>query len=438
MDIKGAKEKVEKEIRALRKEKKKGIRRICVEIEECDPLLWLRSQKFEKIFYWKDRSSSFSVSALGELISIKGGKIDEIFGKIKEYLERYPEIRFFGGSKFPSKKRGDEWILFPDCYFFIPEFELVEKDRKTFLVCNIRTPVEDSFLERLEKIEEGKEVKEANKAIYSERLDKPDKEKWKEMVREVIEEIERKELVKLVLARRSTFRLLNPFDVFSFLKDQREESYHLIFQPAKGISFISMSPERIYFRKDIEIETEAVAGTRKRGSNEKEDREISEELRKSKKELLEHRLVSKVLEEKMRNICSSFSIKEKEAILKLSYMQHLCTRFSGRLMPNVSDQDIIKSIYPNPAIGGYPVERAVEKINKIEEFDRGWYSGVFGWIGKESAEFIVTIRSALILEDKMHIYSGAGIVEGSDPEKEWEELNSKIENFTSALRCLKT
>ncbi len=434
MDIKGAKEKVEKEIKALRKEREKGIRRICVEIEECDPILWLSSQNFEKRLYWKDRDSSFFVSALGELISIKGEGIDEIFEKTKGYLEKYPEVRFFGGFRFPSKKRGDEWIPFPNYYFFIPEFELVKRDKKTFFVCNTMMPVEDSFLERLSWIEEGKEVKRSKEVVYSERVDKPGKEEWKERVEEVIGEIERKEVTKLVLARRSTFRLLNPFDTFSFLRDQREKSYHLIFQPSKGISFVSMSPERVYFRNGMKIETEAVAGTRRRGSNEVEDRMLSEELRKSRKEILEHRLVSRLLEEKMKVMCSSFSIEEEEEVFKLSHMQHLYTKFSGRLMPHISDQDIIKFLYPNPAIAGHPVDRAVEKINRIEGFDRGWYSGVFGWIGKESAEFIVSIRSALVFKDIMHIYSGAGIVEGSDPEKEWEELNSKIENFTSALK----
>ena len=91
-------------------------------------------------------------------------------------------------------------------------------------------------------------------------------------------------------------------------------------------------------------------------------------------------------------------------------------------------------LYPNPAIAGYPVKNSLKRIEEIERFDRGWYSGPFGWIGCNSAEFVVAIRSALIIDNFLHLYAGAGLVNGSDPASEWKELDNKILNFISILK----
>jgi len=241
----------------------------------------------------------------------------------------------------------------------------------------------------------------------------------------------------VVLARKTTFKLREPFDIYSFLKDPRwedERTYHFFIQLAPLLFFVGMSPERIYFRKNNYIETEAVAGTRSRGKTAEEDKRFSKELKNSVKELQEHRLVSNMLKEKMSSLCDSVRLELKEEILKLSYMQHLYTKFSGKLVNGISDDIIISALYPNPAIAGYPINKSLKKIEEVERFARGWYSGPFGWITHNSAEFIASIRSALIIDNFLHLYSGAGLVSGSDPLDEWKELDNKIINFTKLLK----
>ena len=76
----------------------------------------------------------------------------------------------------------------------------------------------------------------------------------------------------------------------------------------------------------------------------------------------------------------------------------------------------------------------MNEIENIEKFDRGWYAGPVGWIGREEAEFAVAIRSGLVFEDELHLYSGAGIVKGSNYESEWEEVENKIEGFMNVIR----
>jgi menaquinone-specific isochorismate synthase len=65
----------------------------------------------------------------------------------------------------------------------------------------------------------------------------------------------------------------------------------------------------------------------------------------------------------------------------------------------------------------------------LEGFDRGWYAGPVGWVGPEAAEFTVAIRSGLLFQKSLSLYSGAGIVRGSTPDEEWDEIEQKIIDF---------
>ena len=72
-------------------------------------------------------------------------------------------------------------------------------------------------------------------------------------------------------------------------------------------------------------------------------------------------------------------------------------------------------------------------IEKLEPFDRGWFAAPVGWVGNDAAEFAVGIRSGLVDGHKLHLYSGAGIVQGSLAEEEWREIDLKLTSFLAAL-----
>ena len=73
------------------------------------------------------------------------------------------------------------------------------------------------------------------------------------------------------------------------------------------------------------------------------------------------------------------------------------------------------------------------EIARLEPFNRGWYAAPIGWIGSHDAEFVVGIRSAFVEPGKLSLYSGAGIVKGSDPDQEWDEVENKIRDFVEIL-----
>lgn len=94
---------------------------------------------------------------------------------------------------------------------------------------------------------------------------------------------------------------------------------------------------------------------------------------------------------------------------------------------------MLLALHPTPAVGGYPTREALAAIRKLEPFERGWYAGPVGWMSRASSEFAVAIRSGLVRSDTLTLFSGAGIVSGSEPQAEWDEIEHKIGDFTNVL-----
>ncbi|KAG2254254.1 hypothetical protein Bca52824_084390 [Brassica carinata] len=96
--------------------------------------------------------------------------------------------------------------------------------------------------------------------------------------------------------------------------------------------------------------------------------------------------------------------------------------------------EILAALHPTPAVCGLPAEEARLLIKEIESFDRGMYAGPVGFFGGKESEFAVGIRSALVEKGLgALIYAGTGIVAGSNPTSEWNELDLKISQFTKSI-----
>ena len=119
--------------------------------------------------------------------------------------------------------------------------------------------------------------------------------------------------------------------------------------------------------------------------------------------------------------------------MRLAQGRHLYSRLSGRLEEGVTDLNLLEKMHPTPAVGGVPTEVALHAIDSLEDFDRGWYAGPIGWIGRDSAEFAVALRCGVLHHHTLTLFSGAGLVKGSEPGSEWLEIEQKITDFTKIL-----
>ena len=251
-----------------------------------------------------------------------------------------------------------------------------------------------------------------------------------EAVDRALQEFQSGPLEKVVLARKSCLELtetITPFALVEILAGGAPACFHFCLQPtANSGAFLGASPELLFRREGSRLESEAVAGTRPRSLDTVEDERLESQLLKMSKEQLEHRLVVDSLETTFCELCADFSQDSSPSVLKLSRVQHLRTAFSGQLNDGVGDDAILRAFHPTPATCGSPCDSAARFIAVNELFDRGWYAGPVGFVSRDEAEFAVAIRSMLWLGRKTHVYAGAGIVDGSESEREWSELEDKI------------
>jgi menaquinone-specific isochorismate synthase len=306
-------------------------------------------------------------------------------------------------------------------------------------ICNLIHPNDNSLIRLARDLEKvvfkEAELKSSLPGI-SEVTYWPGHDRWQDMINSALQDINGGEFDKIVLARKIEIDLLSkpdPFSILAVLRNSNHQTVSFCFQPEPDAIFIGATPELLYRRDGRQIKSEALAGTRPRGNNPDEDAKLAKDLISDEKELREHFFVTRSLERNLGRLCPQLESNGRVSVLKLAQIQHLYVPFKGSLNPDVTDGDILESIHPTPAVGGYPDKSVLPILHEIEPFNRGWYAAPIGWTASDSATFAVAIRSALVIKNKLFLYSGAGIVEGSSPEKEWEELENKIYHFKKVL-----
>lgn len=259
----------------------------------------------------------------------------------------------------------------------------------------------------------------------------PNYDQWAKTVINITNSINSKKYNKIVLARKKDYgfkKIANPAAILMNLKEALFSRYNFLFQFKKEAAFIGSSMERLYKRSERKIESEGIAGSIERGQDEVSDKNQSDLLLKSKKDNLEQDFVVSFIQKNLSVLCEQLNYSKKE-ILKLKESFHLKSLFTGYLKADVTDIDIINNLHPTPAVGGSPWAVTSDLFTQFEPFHRGWYAGLVGYIGADSADFSVALRSGLIYNNTLSLYAGVGIVQGSEPEKEWEEGNWKIKNY---------
>jgi menaquinone-specific isochorismate synthase len=415
------------------------------------PIDWVRAQPSTEAAYWSGRAATRTVAASGaaDVASSASAPIDyDALGRaLTDRLDdASPLARYYGGVRFDAAQpkapnRPDaRWAPFGTYRFVLPRFELIESGDRRRLACNLVLPRDadrvGEIVAALDAMALPVPDEHTSLPRPYHRQDVPDHEEWTRMVRWALDAIEGGRLDKVVLARRVALALgaaMDPLLVLSHLEPATPGCYHFAVRPANGSAFVGASPERLFRREGDQVVSEAVAGTRPRGETEAEDAALREALLNSPKERREHAFVRDAIRDDLETVCTSVHVPDEVGELALARGRHLHARLTGTLRPGATTTDILKELHPTPAVGGVPTEDAVAAIRAQEPFDRGWYAGPVGWVGREDAEFTVGLRAGLVEEDRMALFSGAGIVDGSVPDREWEEIEQKIGDFAAIM-----
>ncbi|MDZ7316429.1 MAG: isochorismate synthase [candidate division KSB1 bacterium] len=418
-----------------------SIGRVEVPVEGLDLLHFLNGQKAAARIFWSKRDQSERIAAIGAVHHLISNS-PKIFQTIHHRLATADDgVRYFGGMRFdPSRPMEEIWQPFAKYHFILPRFELVSHADGERLAMNfLLSPDTDStqlYRDCRREVEEWllppQPFAETALPAVMEHSEIPNREAWEIMVNSALDAIRKGDLIKIVLAGKTMLRLeksVSPWLLLDYLLKKNGRTFHFALQFNPRSAFIGMSPECLFERRDSTIFTEAVAATRPRGFSDEEDERLALEMRASDKDQREHRLVQKMILEKLTPLCRHIEQVTTEQVVKLTHVQHLVSEFSAELRKEVTDGHLILALHPTPAVGGLPGRQAIDAIAQLEPFDRGWYAAPLGWISRREAEFAVAIRSALVYGDRLEVYAGSGIVEGSDPQKEWDEKRNKTKNF---------
>lgn len=387
-----------------------GLRRWSAELPgEVSPADWGVRVALHPRMVFESRDGTGQYAAAGAVITFSSA---DAIQAAEQALAHCPRgAAFYGAARFdPERRAAAPWESFSHTFFFLPRWELVRCGRSAWLSL-IARPGEQVPLPR----GDGECAAFVPEVFAG---PQPCWEAWQGQVNQILREIRSGRLSKAVLARVTRFHRSRGLPL-AWLAEPPGASFRFFLEPdpPSGI-FLGLSPELLYRRLGRQIFSEAVAGTRSAGPG-------ALELEKSAKEREEFGFVAEALRQGLAALCESWTAKEAPEILEAGPLAHLRQAFEGTLRPGVGDAALLKTLHPTPATCGAPREAACALLRELEPFDRGFYAGPVGRLSREEAEFAVGIRSAMLRGSEMWVWSGAGIVAGSVPALEWEEVERK-------------
>lgn len=444
---------------------------ISVEIPTVDPLAVLQiiggTQKFQ--FYLEKRSENEAILAVDATIYAELEGVNRfqhaktvIYNYLKDtwiWTEGKKNISFAGPHffcffTFFALSKDSQ---FSSATIFLPRWQVACQKNRYTLVANVKVDPQVNLKLLLKEIyNQIAEIKGSEhqprfrtSINYSQLINSNsiNAESFKSAVVSALKSIQANQFRKIVLANAIDIFSHQPFNLVNSLDNLRQrhpDCYIFSASNGKGQNFLGASPERLISIRDRLLITDALAGSAPRGRTAAEDADFGDCLLGSEKEQREHQFVLDFITQRLSELGLIPQCLPDPQLLKLSNIQHLWTPIQAQLFTNVHPLDIVAQLHPTPAVAGVPTQIVQEQIRRYETFDRSLYAAPLGWIDYQgNCEFIVGIRSALIDNNPLsatqdntyraRLYAGAGIVAGSEPDKELAEIQLKLQALLKAL-----
>ncbi|MDD0823528.1 isochorismate synthase [Mannheimia sp. AT1] len=390
--------------------------------EDTFPLLaWLKAQKNSyPHFYLNYRDTDQTIATVGILRQFN------TLETAQNFIEQQ-NLPLVGGLQFEGNAQ-----------FILPQYSLV-KNQQNLTACfyfdsdnfEQQAVVFQQFLANLGKTAELRLEKNSLCSTTS----ASNYENWQQNIEKAISAIKQNQFQKVVLANATALTFEQPISAYDLLAKSEKTNlgcYHFLWAESEEVAFIGSTPERLYQRREQQFLTEALAGTAAVTASEIQTELNAQWLLSDPKNIYENQLVVDDIENNLKHCVTDFDVSEAK-IKRLHNVQHLRRTIQATLQDNISDSHCLSKIHPTAAVAGLPRPNATQFISENEPFKRYWYAGTLGVMSQVSSEFCVTLRSALIARNSITLYAGAGIVEGSDPQSEWQEIKRKSQGMAKLL-----
>lgn len=404
-----------------------GLRRLCIPLafdESRDPLAWLAGQPHFPQFYWQQRGNEDEAAALGALRRFSS------LADAQTFLQHSgdAQLRIWGLNAF-DPQRGD---------LFLPRLEWRRVGANGWLCLNLwsETSLRDdaicaaAFLDQLRPAMPFSPLK----LHLTGEQHSPDHDGWCQRVRLATDAIAQHQMDKVVLARASDLHFSQPVNAAALMAASRSVNfscYHFYMAFSPQAAFLGSSPERLWRRIDRALRTEALAGTIENHADDDRAHALGQWLLADDKNQRENQLVVEDICQRLEPLGNGYDILPAQ-VVRLRKVQHL-RRCIWMTLNAPDDAHCLHQLQPTAAVAGLPRETAREFIRQHEPFSRDWYAGSAGYLSGQQTEFCVALRSAHVSGGRVRLYAGAGIVAGSDPQLEWQEIENKAAGLRSVL-----
>ena len=376
-------------------------------------------------------------------VAIKG--LPRFSGGAVGYMA-YDAVRYF--EEIPDNNPDD--LDLPDIFFVFTDtiliFDRVSHTIKIVSNAHVTENPESAYGEAIRKIEAIEaslrkplpikpiEVIPAPRAVPF--RSNMSREEFKEIVRRAKEYIRAGDVIQVVLSQRlETAVKATPFNVYRALRSVNPSPYMFYLQFGE-IYLVGSSPEVHVRCEDGVVEVRPIAGTRRRGRDEEEDRVLERELLADPKERAEHIMLVDLGRNDIGRVCRYGTVRPKELMIieRYSHVMHIVSDVQGALSEGKDSFEVMRASFPAGTVSGAPKVRAMELIDELENRRRGPYAGAVGYFSfSGNLDSCITIRTILIKGDKAFVQAGAGIVADSVPEREYEETLSKARGMLRAI-----
>lgn len=218
-----------------------------------------------------------------------------------------------------------------------------------------------------------------------------------------------------------------PLDLYRALRCTNPSPY-MYFLDLDEFQVVGSSPEILARLEDGRVTVRPLAGTRRRGVDEAEDKALEEELLADPKEIAEHLMLIDLGRNDIGRVCETGTVEvtDQMAIERYSQVMHIVSNVSGKLKAGFTPIDVLRATFPAGTVSGAPKIRAMEIIDEVEPVKRGIYSGAVGYLSwNGNMDTAIAIRTAVIKDGQLHVQAGAGVVADSVPRLEWKETLNK-------------
>lgn len=262
------------------------------------------------------------------------------------------------------------------------------------------------------------------------------KEEFENAVKKAIEYVEAGDIIQVVLSQRlQTSLSADPFDVYRALRTINPSPY-MFYLKLKDLWLAGSSPEVLVRLENERIEVRPIAGTRRRGRDDEEDKKLMEDLLADPKERAEHVMLVDLGRNDVGRVSEPGTVEVNELMVieKYSHVMHIVSNVRGILKKGCDAFDVFRSCFPAGTVSGAPKIRAMEIIEELEHTRRGPYAGAVGYFSfSGNMDTCITIRTIVMKDHIAYIQAGAGIVADSIPEKEYEETMNKARAMMKAI-----